>query len=79
VIADNKLALNAGWDEQLLAIELDDLRDMRFDLSLLGFEAKELNDLIGTPNFGPGSIDEQGRLDQKAPVTCPKCKHVFTP
>jgi DNA modification methylase len=53
VIADNKLAENAGWDFELLAVELDDLRDEGFDLNLLGFEAQELNDLIGTPNTGP--------------------------
>lgn len=53
VIADNRLPLNAGWDEQMLAVELDDLRDMDFDLSLLGFSPQELNDLIGTPNEPP--------------------------
>jgi ParB-like chromosome segregation protein Spo0J len=50
VIADNKLALNAGWDFELLAVEIDDLRDAEFDISVLGFEQNELNDLIGTPN-----------------------------
>ena len=52
VIADNKLALNSAWDEELLAVELDELRDLKFDMSLMGFEARELNDLIGTPNTG---------------------------
>ena len=31
------------------------------------------------PNFEPGSIDDQSRLDEKAKITCPKCKHEFTP
>lgn len=52
LIADNRLALNAGWDAELLSVELDELRDMDFDLGLIGFEAGELNDLIGTPNTG---------------------------
>lgn len=42
VIADNKLALNSGWDEELLAIEIDELRDLDFDLHLLGFTEDEL-------------------------------------
>jgi hypothetical protein len=42
VIADNKLALNAGWDEEMLGLELADLREMDFDLSLVGFTQDEL-------------------------------------
>ena len=57
-LADNRLALNAGWDAEMLAVELDELRDDDFDLDLLGFEAAELNDLIGTPNTGPPPADE---------------------
>lgn len=59
VLADNKLALNAGWDDDILATELDALRDDDFDVSLLGFSRQELNDLIGTPNTGPPPIDPQ--------------------
>ena len=46
VIADNKLALNAGWDEDQLRIELVDLKTADFDLSTLGFEDFELADLF---------------------------------
>ncbi len=46
VIADNKLALNAGWNEEMLAIELEDLDEMDYDLSLLGFTDEELNNII---------------------------------
>lgn len=42
IIADNKLALNAGWDEEMLALELADLRELDFDLGLLGFSEDEL-------------------------------------
>ena len=38
IIADNKLSLNAGWDEDLLAVEISDLKAESFDLSLLGFD-----------------------------------------
>ena len=42
VIADNKLALNAGWDLELLAVELGDLQGFDFDLMLTGFSDEEL-------------------------------------
>jgi DNA modification methylase len=46
VIADNKLALNAGWDDDLLKVELGELGDLDFDLSLTGFDEDELADLF---------------------------------
>tara|TARA_R110000868_G_scaffold312282_3_gene573203 strand:- start:14212 stop:14856 length:645 start_codon:yes stop_codon:yes gene_type:complete len=45
VIADNKLALNAGWDSELLRLELGDIKGLGFDLSLTGFGLEELQDL----------------------------------
>ncbi|CAB4152533.1 ParB/Sulfiredoxin [uncultured Caudovirales phage] len=42
IIADNKLALNAGWDEEMLGIELADLREEDFDLGLIGFSEDEI-------------------------------------
>jgi ParB-like chromosome segregation protein Spo0J len=45
VIADNKLALNAGWDNELLRLELGDIKGLGFDLSLTGFGLEELQDL----------------------------------
>lgn len=46
IIADNKLALNAGWDNELLTIELSELQGLDFDLDLLGFDDKELSKLF---------------------------------
>jgi DNA modification methylase len=46
VIADNKLALNAGWDEEMLALELSALRIDDFDLGLTGFDPGELDGLL---------------------------------
>ena len=59
VIADNKLALNAGWNEEMLAIELEDLEGMDYDLSLLGFSDEELNNIIQQD-------DEDGLTDDDA-------------
>lgn len=49
VIADNKLALNAGWDDDMLAVEFGELKDLDFDLSLTGFDADELAKLLEEP------------------------------
>lgn len=49
VIADNKLALNAGWDKDMLEIEIDNLKDMDFDIELTGFSLDELADLFPEP------------------------------
>jgi ParB-like chromosome segregation protein Spo0J len=46
IIADNKLALNAGWDDEMLSVELRNLRDEDFDLSLTGFDDAELAALL---------------------------------
>ena len=42
VIADNKIALNSGWDEQMLELEIQDLRDTGFNIDLLAFDPSEL-------------------------------------
>ena len=47
VIADNRIALNAGWDDELLALELKSLNEMDFDLSLTGFTEDELSEIGG--------------------------------
>ncbi len=45
VIADNKIALNAGWDEEMLYLEMEELKSENFDLGLLGFNMEELQAL----------------------------------
>jgi hypothetical protein len=47
IIADNKLALNSSWDDQLLALEVEELKAVDFDLSLIGFHSFELPELDG--------------------------------
>lgn len=61
VIADNKLALNAGWDEEMLKIELQELDEMGFDLELTGFTLDEIGDLeVG--------VEEDGYSDKNKEV-----------
>jgi hypothetical protein len=57
VIADNKLALNAGWDNELLALEFSELQGMDFDLDLTGFTADEIAALM-PEEIEPGKTDE---------------------
>ena len=46
IIADNRMAMDAGWDEELLRVEIEALQAEAFDLSLTGFDEKELSDLF---------------------------------
>ena len=78
VIADNKLALNAGWDDELLAIELHELNAADFDMALIGFDAAGLALAMGLgADFEAGTEDDQGKLDEKDPTICPACGHEF--
>jgi ParB-like chromosome segregation protein Spo0J len=59
ILADNRLAQNAGWDEDLLHLELTELGNTDFDLSLLGFDTGELKDLLADePEEGLTDPDE---------------------
>ncbi len=59
VIADNRIAENAGWDEELLRIELEGLQDEGFDLDLTGFDADALAELLaGDEPVNEGQSDE---------------------
>ena len=69
VIADNKLALNAGWDTDMLSIEFSELKDLDFDLGLTGFDADELAKLLQEPEKeGLTDEDEVPEAPEK-PVT----------
>ena len=57
-IADNKLALNAGWDDELLGIELGELEGLGFDLDLIGFTEAERLALAASPNAGLTNPDD---------------------
>ena len=75
IIADNKLALNAGWDEEMLALELAELREVDFDLGLLGFDEEELGDLLDEPEpeaAGSGSDGGAGSERTRGLVARPQ-------
>lgn len=78
IIADNKLALNAGWDNELLMIELNSLNDDDFDMDLLGFDVASLAIAMGLgADFDAGTSEDQGKLDKIEPIVCPACSHEF--
>src|SRR5258706_8640525 len=58
LVADNKLAELAGWDQDLLKLELKDLALADFDLGVIGFSDDELRDLLGDPEVIAGLTDE---------------------
>ena len=70
VLADNKLALNAGWDEALLRVELEDLKFEGFDLGLTGFADLELAALLAETTEGLTDPDDAPEAPSE-PVTAP--------
>lgn len=81
LVADNRIAELAETDGAMLKDILGDLDTGAFDMDLSGFDAGELERVINfyqPPDFQPATAEEQGRLDQKKPISCPACKHEFT-
>lgn len=83
IIADNKLALNSGWDEEMLALELAELREADFDLGLVGFDNFAIEQFLNpperndeAPESSGGEIDVDGMQMECA---CPKCGFEFDP
>ena len=58
ILADNRMALDAGWDDELLSVEMQELQELGFDLSLTGFDEKELTDLLGVDADGEAKEDD---------------------
>ena len=72
VIADNRLAEAAGWDDDLLRVELADLRADGFDLALTGFDAAELDTLLTADAGGGGAVEaDEAADDVPEPVSEP--------
>ena len=71
VIADNRIALNAGWDEEMLKLELADLDGLDFNLDVLGFGDDELDAMLHDPDSAEGLTDDDAvpELAEHA-VTC---------
>lgn len=70
IIADNKLALNSGWDNELLALELDDLKDAGYDIALTGFDFDEVN-------IEEAEEADKPKDDTPKIMVCPHCGNEF--
>lgn len=71
IIADNRLALNAGWDAEMLSVEIADLQGSDFDINLLGFDDVELNKLLGSVEDVKDDDFDVERELQKPAITKP--------
>ena len=62
-IADNKLALNAGWNDELLRLETEELLGLDYDLGLTGFGGEELETMLGSVGEDDGTGGDSGDED----------------
>lgn len=69
ILADNRLALDAGWDNEMLALELGDLKDAGVDLELTGFSDEELDELLATPTESADGDEDEAPEPQEDPVS----------
>ena len=75
IIADNKMALNAGWDFNLLSLELENLKELDFDLELTGFTVDEIDGLLNTnEDIEDNDYEEQDLKENNTQLhKCPEC------
>ena len=78
VIADNKLALNAAWNADMLRLEIPELDELGFDLELLGFSDEELQAILSDET--PAAPAEFGAVDESIETehACPKCGYEWS-
>jgi hypothetical protein len=76
IIADNKLALNGGWNEEFLRVELTELKELGANLQVTGLDAMELADIMLGKDVEFKEYDESAADDVQL-LTCPKCGHSF--
>lgn len=69
IIADNKLALNSGWDEEMLGLELAELREADFDLGLTGFDASSIEAALNPAEPEVAEVEFNGKTMQESMET----------
>lgn len=77
VIADNKLALNAGWDEEMLAVEINDLLGEGFDLELTGFDQSEIDALLAEADKVDDGLTDEDAVPEVPAVPVSKLGDVW--
>ena len=76
-LADNRIALNAGWDQELLALELRELSELSVNLDFLGFSQSELDEMFGQVE-SPSEFKEVDDETIETEHTCPKCGYEWS-
>jgi DNA modification methylase len=74
VLADNRIALNAGWDNEMLSLELADLSTIGIDLSVLGFSSKELAAALSS---GAGGLTDENEVPAAVDVAVSKTGDIW--
>ena len=79
IIADNKMALNASWNDELLKLELESLKDLDFDLDLTGFNENEIDEILNPVTIDWEDVEDLTEETYEEPekdmLECPKCHH----
>ena len=65
ILADNRLALDAGWDIDVLKVELEELKEINFDIDLTGFNSDELSDIFGEEELEAVEDDYEVELPEE--------------
>lgn len=77
VLADNKLAMNAGWDQEMLRVELEALKEDSFDLDLVGFSDEELDDLLREPETTRDGLSDEDSVPEEQEIVVTKVGDVW--
>lgn len=79
ILADNRLALDAGWDFDALRVELSDLSDLHFDLNLTGFMPQDVTDILdgAAPKTDDAPEDFDAVDEEELAHKCPRCGFEF--
>ena len=78
IIADNRLALDAGWDDEMLRVEIAELEDLGFNLELTGFELGEITNINLDGESLTSDDDDFKEVDiEQMECICPKCGFEF--
>ncbi len=75
ILADNRIALDGGWDHEMLSMEVKELNDLDFDIMTMGFDQSEITGMLG--DFLPAKEEDQGDLGEKKLTECPNCGEKF--
>lgn len=78
ILADNRMAMDAGWDEELLAVEMQELQDLGYDLAMTGFDEKELADLFSDNTDSDAKDDDFDLTAALEKASFVECGDVWT-